>query len=179
MTDTPPPARSTVEQRMVELLPRLRRFCLALSRSPDDGDDLAQATFERALKNLAGWQEGTGLDSWMFKIAQNIWIDGARARKVRGTPVGMDALESHAGGDMRQEMVNRALVERTRQAMDRLPDDQRILVASVLIDGMAYKEAADMLDIPIGTVMSRVARARRALESDVFGPGASQEGGIT
>src|SRR5271154_5851848 len=73
----------TIRNQMAALLPRLRRFALSLAGNRADADDLVQDTIERALRNLHQWQEGTRLDSWMFRIAQNLWIDQTRARRVR------------------------------------------------------------------------------------------------
>jgi RNA polymerase sigma-70 factor, ECF subfamily len=158
-----------IRDQIVALLPRLRRFCLALAGSAADADDLAQSTVERALSRLDQWQVGTRLDSWMFKIAQNQWIDQVRSRGRRGVTIDLDALADTVGQDGRHIIENRALVARTRRAMLELPEEQRVLVALVLIDGQSYKEASTILDIPIGTVMSRLARARRSLETMVFG----------
>jgi RNA polymerase sigma-70 factor, ECF subfamily len=156
-----------VREEIVALVPRLRRFCLALTRSADAGDDLAQSTIERALSRIDQWQHGTRLDSWMFRIAQNIFIDDMRASKRRGTQIDVEALEAVAGDDGRRVTESRSDVERARQAIAALPDDQRALVALVIIDGQSYKDAAAMLDIPIGTVMSRVSRARQTIAAYV------------
>jgi RNA polymerase sigma-70 factor, ECF subfamily len=162
-----PTTTGMVRQEIVALVPRLRRFCLALTRSADAGDDLAQSTIERALSRIDQWQQGTRLDSWMFRIAQNIFIDEMRASKRRGTQVDVEALEAVAGDDGRRITEARSDMERARQAIAALPDDQRVLVALVIIDGQSYKEAAAILDIPIGTVMSRVSRARQSIAAYV------------
>jgi RNA polymerase sigma-70 factor, ECF subfamily len=164
--DAPQLNRATRDQ-LVALLPRLRRFCLALARSADAGDDLAQMTIERALSRIGQWNEGTRLDSWMFRIAQNINIDQARAQKVRGISVDIDELASVSGEDGRDVVETRDALAKAQTAMARLPDDQRALMALVVIDGQSYKEAAAILDIPIGTVMSRIARARASITSAV------------
>lgn len=158
-----------VRDQMVALLPRLRRFCMALTRSADAGDDLAQSTIERALSRIDQWQQGSKLDSWMFRIAQNIFLDEVRASKRRGTQVDVDALEMVAGDDGRDIAESRSELARARRAIAALPDDQRALVALVVIDGQSYKEAAAILDIPIGTVMSRIARARQSIDAFVHG----------
>ncbi len=158
-----------VREEMIASLPRLRRFCLALTRSAEAGDDLAQSTVERALDRIDQWQRGSRLDSWMFRIAQNIFIDEVRAIKRRGTQVDVDALEQVIGDDGRRITEDRSELERARQAIAALPDDQRALVALVIIDGQSYKDAAAILDIPIGTVMSRIARARQSIDEFVHG----------
>ncbi len=155
-----------VREQIVALLPRLRRFCLALAGSADAGDDLVQSTIERALMRIEQYQAGTRLDSWMYRIAQNINIDAARARKVRGVQVDVDQLEAVVGDDGRQIVEGRSALTKARAAMASLPEDQRALMALVVLDGQSYKEAAETLAIPIGTVMSRIARARKSI--DVF-----------
>jgi RNA polymerase sigma-70 factor, ECF subfamily len=153
-----------IRTRMVALLPRLRRFACALTGDPEQGDDLVQETCLRALSRVEQWQPGTRLDSWMYRIAQNIWYDRVRANRVRGETVDIDAaVETLAGSDGRNVAESRLTLEAVSSAMLRLPPDQRALVALVCVEGFSYKEAADIAEVPIGTVMSRLARARRAL----------------
>lgn len=163
------PGMRKVREEMVALLPRLRRFCSALTHSADLGDDLTQSTIERGLSRIEQWQQDTRLDSWMFKIAKNIFIDEIRARKRRGTRVDVDMLEHVAGDDGRHVTESRSDLLRAREAIAALPDDQRMLVALVILESHSYKDAAEVLDIPIGTVMSRLARARRSIDAAVNG----------
>lgn len=158
-----PKLDKAVREQIVALLPRLRRFCSAITRSVDAGDDLTQATIERALSRIEQWQDGTRLDSWMFRIAQNINIDQARAQTSRGTRVDVEALEAVSGDDGRDIVESRDGLARAQAAMSLLPYEQRVLLAMVVIDGQSYKDAAEALGIPIGTVMSRVARARASI----------------
>ena len=168
MNDREAPALDmATRDQLVALLPRLRRFCMALTRSAEAGDDLTQATIERALSRIDQWNAGTRLDSWMFRIAQNINIDQARALKTRGVSVDVDALADVSGEDGREIVEARDALSRAQAAMARLPDDQRALMALVVIDGQSYKEAAATLDIPIGTVMSRIARARASIAASM------------
>jgi RNA polymerase sigma-70 factor (ECF subfamily) len=148
---------------IVDFLPRLRRFSYALTGDPDKGDDLVQETCARALSRLNQWEPGTRLDSWMFRIAQNIWLDQRRAQKVRGPAVDIDEMHHVAGEDGREVVERRLTLQEVSKGIAALPSDQQVLVALVCVDGLSYKEAAEVLDIPIGTVMSRLARARRAL----------------
>lgn len=151
------------EDQLVALLPRLRRFAHALTRSPADADDLCQAAIERALKARDQWEPGTRLDSWMYRIMRNSWIDTARARsRYQQTFVGEEA--GLAVGDAGDRAVE-AVVElgQLGKAMQKLPDEQREAVALVLIEGLAYKDAAAILDIPMGTLTSRLVRGRTAL----------------
>lgn len=145
---------------IVAALPRLRRFCLAMAGNSADGDDLMQATVERALSRSAQFEAGTRVDSWMYRIAQNLHIDGARAVRRRGTLVDVDALQSLSASDGRELVENRSQLAAAQHALQTLPDDQRAVFALVVIEGQSYRDAAKALDLPIGTVMSRLARAR-------------------
>jgi RNA polymerase sigma-70 factor (ECF subfamily) len=153
---------------VVALLPRLRRFCRAIA-GDGSGDDLLQATVERALARQHQWQPGTGLDSWMFRIAQNLRIDLARHGRVRGTEIDIDEAVALQGDDGRSIVESRSDLSAAERAMAALPEDQRAVLALVVIDGRSYREAAETLDIPIGTVMSRLARARHAVATAVNG----------
>jgi RNA polymerase sigma-70 factor, ECF subfamily len=157
------PELQEARDQIIALLPRLRRFCMALSGSADAGDDLTQSTIERALERLEQYQQGTRLDSWMFRIAQNINIDAARSRARRGTQVDVEALDTVMGDDGRQVVEGRSALAKAQAAMAALPEEQRTLMALVVIDGQSYKQASEMLGIPIGTVMSRIARARQSI----------------
>ena len=148
---------------MVALLPRLRRFAHALARSPADADDLCQAAVERAIKARASWQPGTRLDSWMYRIMRNLWIDTARAAHRRGQTF-IPAEEGQTVGDGGDRAIEASVeLGQVMRAMDTLPDEQREVIGLVLIEGFAYKEAAEMLDIPMGTLTSRLVRGRAAL----------------
>ena len=145
------------------LLPRLRRFAHGLSRSRSDADDLTQMTLERALRARAQWQPGTRLDSWLYKIMRNLWIDTVRSRQ-RKEKVEAPAEDAQLLGHDPREGVEAALdLQRVMKTMDRLPAEQREVVALILIDGFGYREAAELLDLPIGTVSSRLVRGRTAL----------------
>jgi len=147
---------------LVTLLPRLRRFGRAVTRHREDADDLVQLAVERALLHAAQWQAGTRLDSWMFRIMKNAWIDEVRARQRRAAVLLPEEAGEHVGVAT-QDRHDDALA--VQQAMNRLNDDQRLVVALVLVEGLPYKEAAEVLGIPIGTLTSRLARAREALQA--------------
>lgn len=151
------------ESDLLVLLPRLRRFAMALARNPADGDDLCQAAIERALKSRSQWQPGTRLDSWMYRIMRNHWIDEVRARTRRDATFAPEEAGANVGdaGDARIE--EQVMIGDVGRAMDRLPAEQREAVALVLVEGFAYKEAAEILDIPMGTLTSRLVRGREAL----------------
>lgn len=156
-----------IRDRMVELLPRLRRFAYALTGSLDKADDLVQETCARALANAEQWQSGTRLDSWMYRIAQNLWFDRMRAQKVRGASVDPDMAQDIAGVDGRDVTESRLTLQAVAKGIAKLPADQQLVIAHVCIDGLSYKDAAEALGIPIGTVMSRLARARQALHQSL------------
>jgi RNA polymerase sigma-70 factor (ECF subfamily) len=161
-----------IRSRMVAVLPRLRRFAYALTGSTEQGDDLVQETCVRALSRVETWQPGTRLDSWMYRIAQNIWFDRMRAQKVRGELVDVDAVEDIAGLDGRDIAESQLALEEVDAALGRLPAEQRAVIALVCIEGLSYKEAAEISGVPVGTVMSRLARARQALHAILDEPAA-------
>jgi RNA polymerase sigma-70 factor (ECF subfamily) len=151
------------ERDIVDLLPRLRRFARSLTGHAADADDLAQLTVERAFVQRRRWRPGTRLDSWMFTIMKHAWIDETRARHRAGRVFENDerALEVADAAVPAMEVRLEALeVER---ALEQLPADQRIAVALVLIEGLSYREAADVLEVPMGTLTSRLGRGRMAL----------------
>jgi RNA polymerase sigma-70 factor (ECF subfamily) len=150
---------------MVELLPRLRRFSYALTGNLDKADDLVQETCARALTSAEQWQAGTRLDSWMYRIAQNIWLDKMRSKKVRGETVDVDLATDLVGADGRQVTEGLLMLQVVARNIAALPPDQQLVLVHVCIDGLSYKDTADALGVPIGTVMSRLARARRALHA--------------
>lgn len=152
-----------IRVRIVAILPRLRRFAYALTGSTEQGDDLVQEACLRALSRIDSWQPGTRLDSWMYRIAQNIWLDRVRANKVRGEVVDIGIMEGVAGSDGRTVTEHELTLQAVDAALARLPVEQRAVVALVCIEGASYKEAAEIAGVPIGTIMSRLARARRAL----------------
>ena len=146
---------------MLALLPRLRRFARALAHHAADADDLCQVTVEKALLARVSWQPGTRMDSWMYRIMRNAWIDAMRSRdRAAETFVGADA-GAAIGGDGGAEA--RVALNEVEAAMRALPAEQREAVALVLVEGLAYREAADVLDIPMGTLTSRLVRGRQAL----------------
>jgi RNA polymerase sigma factor (sigma-70 family) len=151
------------EHRLGALLPQLRRFAFSLSRDPADADDLAQRTVERALRARDQWQEGTRLDAWLYRIMRNIWIDEGRARSRQARVVRPLEDGEDAGFDPRPGQDAAIDLGRVMAAMARLPDEQREVVALILVEGFGYREAAELLDLPIGTVSSRLVRGRTAL----------------
>jgi len=151
------------ERDLSQLLPRLRRFAHALSRNPADADDLTQATVERALRSREQWEPGTRLDSWLYRIMRNLWIDTVRSRGRREIHEAPEDEAQTVGSDPRDALDASLELQRAMAAMERLPDEQREVVSLILIEGFGYREASEMLGLPIGTVSSRLVRGRTAL----------------
>jgi RNA polymerase sigma-70 factor (ECF subfamily) len=151
-----------ISGRMVELLPRLRRFARSLSRNQHDADDLVQAALERAWRNLDQFQPGAALHSWLFGIMKNAWLDNLRAVRRRGEVALPEDSGDHPAVNPADLNANLWSVS---EAMDKLPEEQRLAVALVLVEGLSYKEAAAVLEIPMGTLTSRLARGRTALSA--------------
>lgn len=144
------------------LLPRLKKFALALTRSRSEMDDLVQATCERALTRVQQWDPETRLDSWMFRIMQNIWLNELRARNVRERYAEVEQAELISACNAQLGELH-VLLGRVEDEMFRLPEEQHIVLRLVYINGMTYSEVAEAESIPLGTVMSRLARGRLTL----------------
>ncbi len=149
-----------LQGRIIELLPRLRRFARTLTRNVHDADDLLQLGLERALTHLQQWQSGTRLDSWLYGILKNAWIDELRSRGRR-EQLFSDPAQAQSVVDPSGDASGTLSIQ---QALGQLPDEQRLAVALVLIEGLPYKEAAQVMGVPIGTLTSRLARGREALQ---------------
>ena len=147
---------------MVSLLPRLRRFGLALTGSAGDADELVQEVCERALQRSEQLRDGTRLDAWLYGIMRNRWTDEVRWRRIRRHD-DMEAASEIVGDDGERAAEARITLDRVRAGLATLPTDQRTVLVLVCVDGLTYKEAADVLGVPVGTVMSRLARGRKAL----------------
>ena len=154
---------SVLDRDIVELLPRLRRLARALTRDLADADDLAQVTVERALLHRGQWRPGTRLDSWIFRIMKNAWIDETRARRRRSAVLAPEEAGEHVGDAGAAAVEARLAAREVERAMGTLPDDQRLAVALVLVEGLSYRDAAEVLEVPEGTLTSRLVRGRAAL----------------
>lgn len=148
---------------LTALLPRLRRFARGLTQNAADADDLCQATVERALVARNQWQEGTRLDAWVYRIMRNQWIDETRARSRRAQTFVAEELGAEVGVAGDRDSENRVELGNVDRALARLPEEQREAVVLVLVEGFAYKEAAEIIGIPQGTLTSRLGRGREAL----------------
>ena len=162
-------------EQLIELIPRMRRFATGLSGSAASGDDLVQAACERLLRVKNSLAPGTRLDSWMYQVIRNLHIDGLRSQSVRERnaevikmmadlqPVDLDAMQIH----MRLREVNRA--------MQQLSEEHRSALMLICVEGLSYREAAEVLQVPMGTVTSRLVRARKSL-IDILGGEATELG---
>lgn len=154
-------AEEQLKQAIAEHLEPLRRFSFALTGNAADGDDLAQGTIERLLDK--GVPANATFAAWMYRVCRNLWIDEIRKNGRMTTP-GQDRLESRMESlDGENAAMTMMRMDEVETAMQRLEIDQREVLALVAIEEYSYREAAEILDIPIGTVMSRVARARKRL----------------
>lgn len=164
-----PALDETIRREMLAFLPRLRRFAYGLTGSIDDGDDLLQATCERAIRHIDQWQPGTRLDSWMFRIARNLHLNNLRAKGVRHQHLASVDPAEHGTVDGVRAVEAQMTYQAVRGFVDRLPEEQRTILLLVTVEGLSYREVSQMLELPIGTVTSRLARARLALKSFVGG----------
>ena len=154
-------APEELREALVALLPRLRRFARALARDAHDADDLVQIAVERALTRAAQLRPDAPLSSWMFGIVRNAWLDELRARGRRARLLAPAESGEQSGAGSQGAPADLLAVQ---EALSRLPEEQRAAVALVLIEGLSYKEAAHVMEVPIGTLTSRLARGREALQ---------------
>jgi RNA polymerase sigma-70 factor, ECF subfamily len=170
--------RTRFERDALPLLPGLYSAALRLTRNPSDAEDVVQEAFLRAYRGFAGFQEGTNLKAWMYRILTNTFINSYRKKKRQPTEVLEDELPDwylydQLGGEGAVDSAETTVLESipdedVRQALDALPEAFRMAVWLVDVEGFSYKETAEILDIPIGTVMSRLHRGRKALEKGLW-----------
>lgn len=162
MTDPEDPDQS-VRQALVCFLPRLRRFCLALTASPADADDLCQSTCERAITRVDLWTPGTRLDSWLYRMAQNLHKNTARDRTNRLRILEEQTRALPDGGDEPASSADHIEVIHIRRHMLALPQVQREVLILICVEGHSYKECAELLDLSPATVTNRLFQARMSL----------------
>jgi RNA polymerase sigma-70 factor (ECF subfamily) len=152
-----------LREQMVALLPRLRRFARNLAGDRERADDLLQAACERALRRLDQYRDATRFDSWLYRIIYTQWID--RTRRHKRQLAGKENLREigamHGEGQAAAPPV--ASLLDAKAALEHLSDESRAAIVMVAVEGYTYAEAAEVLEVPAGTVASRVARARRSL----------------
>jgi RNA polymerase sigma-70 factor (ECF subfamily) len=143
---------------LIEHLPRLRRYARALTGDPGRADDLVQDTLERALAKLDLWQPGSDLRAWLFTLMHNLFVNQLRARRPQEAAMD-DGFEAPVSGGQLEALAVRDI----QVALSRLPEEQREVLLLVALEQFAYAEAAQVLGVPVGTVMSRLGRAREKM----------------
>jgi RNA polymerase sigma-70 factor, ECF subfamily len=151
---------------LIHLLPRLRRFARTLTRDSADADDLVQAACERAIARQAQWQAGTRLDAWVYTLMRNLWISELRKRKVRKGRGTQDAETSDLPAFL-ASAEDKTFASQIGRMIEALPEGLSSVLLLVGVEERSYAEAAEILDVPIGTVMSRLSRARAALRDQM------------
>ncbi|WP_333712197.1 RNA polymerase sigma factor [Yoonia sp.] len=155
--------RDEFEQDIIAALPSLRRFALSLCRNGDIADDLVQTTVERAIASRDRYDTSTRVEPWLFRILRNAWIDMSRRKLTRGVEIDVTDTPEAAVVDGARTIEAVLMLQKTDEALATLPADQREIIVLVCFEELSYAEAAEVLGIPKGTVMSRLARARTAL----------------
>lgn len=166
---------SSFDFELAAVWPRLRRFAQALTRDQADADDLAQMAAEKAFRSFSQYSPGSRFDSWIFRICRTVWIDTIRSRSRRSAHESAQTEIGDLGHDPSPSIEAGIDLARAVAAMQRLPEEQREVVALILIEGFGYREASEILGQPIGTVSSRLARGRQALLA-MLGEGGRADG---
>lgn len=148
---------------LIEIIPNLRRFARALVGNQDDGDDLVQATLEKLI--VKGVPESANLKPWAFRVCRNLRIDEIRSAEVRSRLDPQYVGHDHLYEDGEKTVMSHIMFKEVTEVMETLPVDQKAALALVALEGYSYAEAAETLDVSIGTIMSRVHRARQKLAS--------------
>ncbi len=161
----------------MEYMPALYTAALRMTRNSADAEDLVQETFLRAYRGFGGFEEGTNLKAWLYKILTNTFINSYRAAKRRPEKADVEDVEdlylyrrltsnpvAGTGRSAEEEVFDHITDDEVKQAIETLPESFRIAVLLADVEGFSYKEIADITDVPIGTVMSRIHRGRKALQ---------------
>jgi RNA polymerase sigma-70 factor (ECF subfamily) len=154
---------------------------LRMTRNPTDAEDLVQETYLRAYRGFEGFREGTNLKAWLYRILTNTFINTYRAKKRRPEQTELDDVEdfylyrrlggleaADANRSTESEVLESIPDDEVKQALESIPEQFRMAVILADVEGFSYKEIADILDVPIGTVMSRIHRGRRALQKELW-----------
>ena len=150
-----------IDDQLRELIPRMRRFAVSLTRNPTTADDLVQSSLEKALTAWADKRPEGDLRAWLFAILYRQFLDAhRRSRRYKRM---LDFFTGASEDDYQPSVERTVVAQSTLQAFERLNTEQRALLLWISVEGLSYKEVAEILDVPIGTVMSRLSRARQAL----------------
>jgi len=168
-------------EQAMEHMPSLYSAALRMTRNPADAEDLVQETYLRAYRGYGGFTEGTNLKAWLYRILTNTFINRYRAKKRRPEETDFDDVEdfylyrrlggleeARAGRSAEDELMDLFPEQEVKEAVESLPENFRMAVLLADVEGFSYKEIADILDIPIGTVMSRLHRGRKALQKRLY-----------
>src|SRR5918996_5691174 len=173
--------RAGFADQTMELMPSLYAAALRMTRNRADAEDLVQETYLRAYRGFSGFEQGTNLKAWLYRILTNTYINSYRAKKRRPEETELDEVEdlylyhriggleaAMAGRSAEDELLDRFSEAEVKEAVEDLPENFRMAVLLADVEGFSYKEIADILDIPIGTVMSRLHRGRKALQKALW-----------
>jgi len=165
----------------MEHMSSLYSGALRMTRNPADAEDLVQETYLKAYRGFGGFQEGTNLKAWLYRILTNTFINTYRAKKRRPDESDLDEVEdlylyrrlggleaAAAGRSAEDELLDHVTDTEVKEALESLPDQFRVAVLLADVEGFSYKEIADILDVPIGTVMSRLHRGRKGLQKRLY-----------
>jgi RNA polymerase sigma-70 factor (ECF subfamily) len=168
-------------EQAMEHMPSLYSAALRMTRNPADAEDLVQETYLKAYRAFAGFEQGTNLKAWLYRILTNTFINIYRAKKRRPELTDVDDVEdlylyhrlggleaAAAGRSAEEEVLERFTDQEVKDALESLPEQFRMAVLLADVEGFSYKEIAEIVDVPIGTVMSRLHRGRRALQKALF-----------
>ena len=156
-----------MKEEVSELVPSLRKFAFSLTGNIHDADDLLQNTIEKLLTKPLP-QDAT-LMAWAFRVCRNLWIDEYRAQKVRASAAVTPELQAQDEAHLDEALSGGITLKQVSKAMGELPPEQRETLSLIAIQGMSYSDASEVLEVPAGTIMSRLARARSKL-SNVLNP---------
>ena len=165
----------------MQYAPQLFSTALRMTRNRSDAEDLVQETYIKGWRSFHTFEKGTNLRAWLFRIMTNTYINKYNAQKRKGTEVELDDIEelflykrlgsidqSQLSSSAEDQMLNLFTDDEVKNALESLPEDFRVPVLLSDVDGFAYKEIAEMLEIPIGTVMSRLHRGRKAMQKMLY-----------
>ncbi len=173
--------QATFADQAMEFMPALYAAAMRMTRKPADAEDLVQETYLKAYRGFGGFQEGTNLKAWLYRILTNTYINQYRAKKRRPDETDLDEVEdlylyrrlggleaAQAGRSAEDELMDYFTDSEVKDAIEALPEQFRMAVLLADVEGFSYKEIAEILDIPIGTVMSRLHRGRKALQKQLY-----------
>src|ERR1700758_3310773 len=173
--------QATFADQAMDFMPSLYSAALRMTRTPSDAEDLVQETYLKAYRAFGSFQEGTNLKAWLYRILTNTFINSYRAKRRRPEQSELDEVEDlylyrrlggleavTAGRSAEEEVLEHFTETEVKEAVEALPEQFRMAVLLADVEGFSYKEIAEILDIPIGTVMSRLHRGRRALQKGLF-----------